>query len=160
MSRSRRAARSQTLRGPARVVGVDYGTRRVGVALADPLRHFAQPCGTFSQGEAVKFLVALHGREGLETVVMGWPLLESGQEGAATMRVQQYVNRLKKRLPGTQFVKWDERFTSEEAKDRLARRGAPFARARVDVVAAGIILQEYLDQLPALPGTLHPGIRQ
>ncbi len=150
MSRNRTTHRStrhsRALQGPSRIVAVDYGTRRVGLALADPLRQFAQPYGTYSQDEAVRRLKTLHACEGLDTVVIGWPLLESGETGAATARVQQYLNRLKKVLPGTRFRKWDERYTSEEAKSRLAQQGRPFAKERVDAAAAGIILQEYLDQ--------------
>jgi len=143
---NRSCARNDTaVPGPRRVAAVDYGTRSVGLALADPLRIFAQPCGAFSQEEAVRRLHMLHEREGLETVIVGWPLLESGAEGRATARVQQYINRLRKVLPGVRLQKWDERFTSEEARDRLAQRKQRASKARVDVLAAGIILQEYLD---------------
>ncbi len=103
----------------SRIVAVDYGTKRVGVALADPLRLFAQPYGTFSQDEAVARLRTLHAQQGLAVVVVGWPLTEAGEEGAATQRVQQYINRLRKVLPGVALVKWDERYTSELAKERL-----------------------------------------
>ena len=135
----------------SRIVAVDYGTKRVGVALADPLRLFAQPYGTFSQDEAVARLRTLHAEEGLAVVVVGWPLTEAGEEGAATQRVQQYINRLRKVLPGVALVKWDERYTSELAKERLKEAGGRQKRradkGRVDVAAAGIILEEYLDYL-------------
>jgi len=134
-----------------RIVAVDYGTKRVGVALADPLRLFAQPYGTFSQDEAVDRLRTLHAEEGLAVVVVGWPLTEAGEEGAATQRVQQYINRLRKALPGVALVKWDERYTSELAKERLKEVGGRQKRradkGRVDAAAAGIILEEYLDYL-------------
>ena len=132
-----------------RIVAVDYGTKRVGVALADPLRLFAQPYGAFSQDEAVARLQRLHAEEGLAVVVVGWPLTEAGEEGAATQRVQQYINRLRKVLPGVDLVKWDERYTSELAKERFKEAGPrPKAdKGRVDAAAAGIILQEYLDAL-------------
>ncbi len=90
-----------------RIVAVDYGTKRVGLALADPLRLFAQPYGTFSQDEALARLRQVHAEEGLAVVVMGWPLTEAGEEGPATERVQQYLNRLRKALPGVELVKWD-----------------------------------------------------
>ena len=135
----------------SRIVAVDYGTKRVGVALADPLRLFAQPYGTFSQDEAVARLRMLHAEEGLAVVVVGWPLTEAGEEGAATQRVQQYINRLRKVLPGVALVKWDERYTSELAKERLKEAGGRQKRradkGRVDAAAAGIILEEYLDYL-------------
>lgn len=134
-----------------RIVAVDYGTKRVGVALADPLRLFAQPFGVFSQNEAVARLQQLQADEGLAVVVVGWPLTEAGEEGAATQRVAQYINRLRKALPGVALVKWDERYTSELAKERLKEAGPRSkqraVKGRVDAAAAGIILQEYLEQL-------------
>jgi putative holliday junction resolvase len=133
---------------PPRVVAVDYGTKRVGVALADPLRLFAQPFGTFSQQEAVERLRHLHATDGVAVVVIGWPLTEEGAEGAATARVQQYANRLRNALPGVEIVKWDERYTSELARRQLKEAGRRRAPGRLDAAAAGIILQEYLDSLP------------
>ena len=136
---------------PARIVAVDYGTKRVGVAMADPLRLFAQPYGTFSQDEAVARLRTLHAEQGLAVVVVGWPLTEAGEEGTATQRVQQYINRLRKALPGVALVKWDEYYTSELARQRLKESGGPRKhradKRRVDAAAAGIILEEYLDDL-------------
>ena len=131
-----------------RIAAVDFGTKRVGLAVADPLRMFAQPFGTFAQSEAVDRLKRLHDEEGIAAVIVGWPLLEDGREGIATGRVQQYINRLRRQLPGVHFVKWDERYTSEEAKEVLRGTGRPLSRARVDAAAAGIILQEYLDAQP------------
>ena len=128
----------------ARIVGVDFGAKRVGLALADPLRMFAQPYGVFSQEEAVARLRHLKESSGLELVVMGWPLTEEGEEGVATSRVEEYIRRLRRALPGTRFVKWDERYTSVEAKDRLRGVGR-VDKGRIDTAAAGIILQEYLD---------------
>lgn len=133
---------------PPRVVAVDYGTKRVGVALADPLRYFAQPFGTFGQQEAIERLRGLHATDGIAVIVLGWPLTEEGAEGAATARVQQYANRLRNALPGVEIVKWDERFTSELAKTQLKEAGRRRAPGRLDAAAAGIILQEYLDSLP------------
>jgi putative Holliday junction resolvase len=135
-----------------RLVAVDYGTKRVGIALADPLRMFAQPHGTFTQRGAVEELQRLHAEDGLETIVIGWPLTLQGEEGRATERVQQYINRLRNALPGdVQVVKRDERFTSEMAKDTIRRFGEKRAghpkddKGRVDAAAAALILQDYLD---------------
>ncbi|MDE2731439.1 MAG: Holliday junction resolvase RuvX [Bacteroidota bacterium] len=128
-----------------RIVAVDYGTRRTGVALADPLGLFAQPFGTWSPGVAADRLAELHRREGIAVIVIGWPLMEDGTEGAATERVEAYIRHLTRRLRGTTIVRWDERYTTEEARDRLRgclRRGQ---KKRVDMLAAGLILQEYLE---------------
>lgn len=133
----------------ARIIGIDYGTKRIGVAIADPLRLFAQPYGTFAAEEVWEALKALHAAEGVATAVVGWPLLPGGEEGRATERVQQFINRLRKQLRGVEVVRWDERYTSELAKERIYDGGGTRRRrrdkARVDAAAAGIILQEYLD---------------
>jgi len=142
-----------SLDAPApRVVGVDYGTKRVGLALADPLRMFARPHGAFTQREAVEELKRIHADEGIETIVVGWPLSLGGEEGVATERVQQYINRLRNALPdAVRIVKRDERLTSEMAKDALRDAGARRTgrieedRGRVDAAAAALILQHYLD---------------
>ncbi len=135
----------------SRIVGVDYGTKRVGLAVADPLRLFAQPLETHAPDEAVTALRVLHDREGIETLVVGWPLTPDGEEGAATQRVQPFVNRLRNAFPGVAIVTWDERFSSARAQDAIraagAGRKARRDRARVDRAAAAVILQEYLDEM-------------
>ncbi|GIV59300.1 Holliday junction resolvase RuvX [Rhodocaloribacter litoris] len=135
--------------GAPRIVAVDYGTKRVGLAVADPLRLFARPFGTYGPSEAVAVLRQLRAEEGIEVIVVGWPLLPDGTEGAATRRVRQYINRLRNALPGVEIVTWDERYTSEMARQAIreagARRKARRDRARVDAAAAAVILQEYLD---------------
>ncbi len=131
----------------SRIVAVDYGTKRVGLAVADPMRIFAQPFAVSSQDEAVARLRQLHIEDGIDVIVVGWPLTESGEEGPATQRVQEFINRLRNVLPTVEYVRWDERYTSEEAKDRLLPLGKRRKRLPVDDVAAGIILQEYLDDI-------------
>lgn len=136
---------------PPRIVSIDYGTKRVGLAMADPLRMFAQPIGAVTPDEAVTKLQQVHNDERIAIIVIGWPLMEDGEEGNATQRVQQYINRLRKKLPHVEFVKWDERYTSLLAKEQLKEVGGSRKRrrekGRVDAMAASIILQEYLDQL-------------
>jgi len=136
-----------------RIAAVDYGTRRVGLAVTDPLRLFARPLGTFPPDEAVAQLVALHAREGLEAVVVGWPLTEAGEEGKATRRVAPFLGRLRNVLPGVAVVTQDERFTSRRAAEALVesgvRKGArrrARQTGRLDAAAAALILQDYLDE--------------
>lgn len=132
-----------------RIAAVDFGVRRVGLALTDPLRMFAQPLGTFSQDEAVAQLMRVLAQDGLETVVVGWPLTEDGQEGKATRRVEPYFGRLRNALPGVTVVKHDERFSSRRASAVLVASGvkkkARREKGRLDAAAAALILQDYLD---------------
>lgn len=134
-----------------RIVAVDYGTKRVGLAVADPLRLFAQPLGTYPPDEAVERLRALHHAEGLAALVVGWPLTPEGEEGAAVARVRPFFNRLRNAFPGVELVAWDERFSSARAKEAIraagAGRKARRDKGRVDRAAAAVILQEYLDEV-------------
>jgi putative Holliday junction resolvase len=134
-----------------RIAAVDYGTKRVGLAVADPLRLFAQPLGTYPPDDAVEQLRALHRTDGLEALVVGWPLTPEGEEGAAVERVRPFFNRLRNAFPGVDLVAWDERFSSARAKEAIraagAGRKARRDKGRVDRAAAAIILQEYLDEI-------------
>lgn len=134
-----------------RIVAVDFGTKRVGLAVSDPLRLFAQPAGTYSQDQAVDVLRRLRSEHGIECIVVGWPLELDGHEGAATRMVQPYINRLRNAFPEIEIVKLDERFTSEIAKRRLYESGLGKQKrrekGRVDEAAAAVILQDYLDDL-------------
>jgi len=131
-----------------RIVGIDYGAKRVGLAIADPLGMFAQPFGTYSPGDAIRKMEELHESEGVRTIIIGWPLREDGSEGTATEAVDRFAQRLGNSLTGVEIIRWDERFTSEEARDQIRTGPDPSlrkkGRGRVDMAAAGIILEEYL----------------
>ena len=135
---------------PPRLVGVDYGSRRVGIALADPLRLFARPHGTFTPGEALAELARLDAEAGIEAVVVGWPLLDDGTEGRAVGRVRPFVGRLRKALPGVRVEVQDERDSSQRAMRGLVEAGVRKGRRRekgtLDAAAACVILQDWLDE--------------
>jgi putative Holliday junction resolvase len=137
------------LDGRARIVGVDVGTKRVGIALSDPLRLFAQPHETYTPREALDALQALDEDEGIAAIVVGWPLTEEGEEGEATEMVRSFVERVQEALGAVEVVRRDERYTSEMAKDLLRRAGVSqpgrYDKGRVDAAAAAVILQGYLD---------------
>ena len=131
-------------------MGVDVGTKRVGVAVADPLRLFAQPRDTYTPDEALDVLQEIRDEEGIETIVVGWPLTEEGTAEEATEMVESYVERILEALGEVQVVREDERYTSEIAKDLLRRAGVSqpgrYDKGRVDAAAAAVILQGYLDK--------------
>lgn len=138
-----------------RLVGVDYGTRRVGVAVADPLRLFARPLGVYRPGESLGVLAALHEAEGIETVVVGWPLLVDGAEGRAVDRVRPFVGRLKKAVPGVAVALQDEHGSSKRALAGLVEAGVRRAqrRATLDAAAACVILDDWLAEHGGGAGT-------
>lgn len=136
-----------------RIVAVDHGTRHVGLAVTDPLRLFARPLGTYAPAEAVAEIQALHAREPLALIVVGWPLTEDGEEGTQTRRVMPYLGRLRNALPEVPVVTQDERYTSRRAEQALAEAGVGRAkraqakrRGRLDAAAAAFILQDYLEE--------------
>ncbi|MFB6246999.1 MAG: Holliday junction resolvase RuvX [Salinibacter sp.] len=139
----------EALEGSSRIVGVDVGTKRVGLAVSDPLRLFAQAEGTYAPDEALEALRALRQEKGIDRVVVGWPLTEAGEEGEATEMVDAYVERIDDALGPIEVTRRDERYTSERAKDLLRRAGVSqpgrYNKGRVDAAAAAVILQGYLD---------------
>jgi len=139
-----------TLSSESRIVGVDVGTKRVGIAVADPLRLFAQPRGTYTPEEALLVLQTLRDEDGIERIVVGWPLTEHGTAEEATEMVQSYVDRIHEAIGEVPVVREDERYTSEIAKDLLRRAGVKqpgrYDKERVDAAAAAVILQGYLNK--------------
>ncbi|MEO0559997.1 MAG: Holliday junction resolvase RuvX [Bacteroidota bacterium] len=133
-----------------RIVAVDYGSRRVGLAITDPLQMFAQPLDTLPPAASIERLVAVHAEIGLEAVVVGWPLTEAGGEAEAVARVRPYIGRLKKALPGVPIETQDERYSSRRAVDELVKAGVRRKKrrdkSRIDAAAAAVILQDYLDE--------------
>lgn len=117
--------------------------------MADPLAMFAQTEGTYAPDEALDVLRGVAADDGIERVVVGWPITEDGEEGDATEMVESYVDRIQKVLGAVEIVRRDERFTSEIAKDLLRRAGVKqpgrYDKGRVDAAAAAVILQSYLD---------------
>ena len=134
-----------------RAAGVDYGARRVGVAVTDPLRLFAQPAGTYAPGEALRVLAGLAAAD-VGVIVVGWPVLDDGTEGAAVDRVRPFLGRLRKAAPDAEIVLQDERDSSRRAMAELVEAGAGRRRRRdkatLDAAAACVILQDWLDEQP------------
>lgn len=132
-----------------RILGVDFGSKRVGLALTDTHRliAFAHKTLVYTRIEGlISELVREIEQQEVETVVVGLPLGMKGQHTAQTYRVENFVSNLKKRVPVPVHVV-DERLTSVEAARLLRDRGLKPSRqkSRVDDTAAAIFLQSYLD---------------
>lgn len=133
-----------------RIAGVDYGTSKVGLAVTDPLRLFTRPVGTFTDEGTIDELRRLEREDGLETIVVGWPLTLDGEEGEETARVEPYLDRIREEFPDVEVVRWDERYSTVRARDKLREAGA-WGKVRrdrtvVDAVAATVILDDYIEQ--------------
>jgi len=128
-----------------RILGIDPGERRVGLAMSDPLAITAQGLDTFDTKCGIDLLDHVRDlveRYGVEEIVVGNPVGLSGREGESSARASELARRLEESLP-VRVTMWDERLSSREAGRVL--RGARAGKAAVDKVAAIIILQSYLD---------------
>ncbi len=136
----------------SRVLALDYGRRRIGVAISDPTRTIAQPLPTLvrRRGKRPPFtrILQLTEERDVDEIVVGLPLLASGDEGLMAEEVREFADGLARRS-GLPVEFWDERLTSVQAERALARLDLPASsrreKQRVDAMAAVIILQAYLD---------------
>ena len=133
-----------------RIVAIDYGRKRVGLAVTDPLQLIATALGTVPAHEAVDFLVRYAEQNEVELFVVGEPRQMNGEPSESQRYIRPFVNRLRKVLPDIPVVFHDERFTSVLAhRAIIAGGGRDVGRATdkglVDRVSAVIILQSYME---------------
>lgn len=132
-----------------RVLGLDVGERRIGVALSDALGLTAQPLSVLERqaaAETVEAICALVQRHQAGLVVVGLPLTLRGEQGIQAQRVASFVQALRRQLPvPVRLV--DERLTTVQGERALREAGAPARRRKqvIDRVAAQLILQHFLD---------------
>ena len=133
----------------ARLIGIDVGKKRCGLAQTDLLQTIASPVGTFSPDEIIDKITHIVEESQVEGFVIGWPLMPNGEEGEATRMVQEFINRLKNLYPEIPVFKIDERYTSNQALDVMIEIGVPKKKRRkkerVDRIAAALILKTYLE---------------
>ena len=132
----------------ARILSVDYGKKRTGLAVTDPLQIIAGGLATVSTSELFDYLQAYVAREEVERIVIGEPRQPNGQPSENLQRVQQFVNRWRKAVPQIPIEYYDERFTSVLAHQAMIDGGlkkkARQDKALVDEISATIILQDYM----------------
>jgi putative Holliday junction resolvase len=132
------------------VIGLDYGLRRIGIAVSDSDATLAFAVGVHVEGRdgsVFARLRTLATERDAQSFVLGLPLTADGRETDMAARVRRFAARLQTEL-GLTVILVDERYSSQEAKRTIGLRGRPARRGEVDVVAAQIILQSYLDQPP------------
>ncbi len=130
----------------SRVLGVDYGAKRVGLAVSDPLGLSARPLSVVPRSSAVVNVMNLVKELDVGTIVVGLPTGLSGGEGTSASEARKLADELGT-ATGVDVVLLDERFTSRMAEEKLVQTGMKRRerRQKVDKVAAAIILQDYLD---------------
>lgn len=133
-----------------RIMALDVGDRRIGVAISDELRLTIHGCPTLQRAglsrdiESIRRLV--HDNE-VSEIVLGHPLHMDGSASPQSMKVEQFADRLRSAL-STPIVLWDERLTSYAAEEHLRQQGLSWRerKAQIDKYSAIMILQSYLDE--------------
>jgi putative Holliday junction resolvase len=132
----------------ARILSIDYGKKRTGIAVTDPLQLIAGGLATVSTSELFDWLKGYLAKEQVERIVIGEPRQPNGQPSENLERVQQFVNRWRKAMPDVPIEYFDERFTSVLAHQAMIDGGlkkkARQDKALVDEISATIILEDYL----------------
>lgn len=133
----------------ARILAIDYGTRRVGVAVSDPLQIIANGLDTVATDQLFDFLKKYLAIEEVETMVVGMPTHADGAASQITDKVLLFIEEFKKLFPEIKVETQDERYTSVDARQIILQSGAKKKKRQdkslVDKVAAILILQEFME---------------
>lgn len=134
-----------------RILGIDYGRKRTGVAVTDPLGIVAGNLATVPTHTLMQFIQDYIGREQVVRIVIGNPMQLNGQPSESMKYITPFVNKLRKVLPDMPVVMYDERFTSTIAHQAMIDGGMKKSdrrdKSRVDAIAATIILNDYLQSI-------------
>lgn len=131
------------------MIGIDYGLKRTGLAVTDPLRIISTPLETVMTTEVLPFLKAYAAREPVDAFVVGMPRTMSDTDSPVAPRVRKFVEQLQQAFPGKPIHLADERFTSSLAKHAQIEGGMKKKdrrqKANLDKISATIILQGFLE---------------
>ncbi|MEY3367179.1 MAG: hypothetical protein RI973_334 [Bacteroidota bacterium] len=131
-----------------RILAIDYGTKRTGLAVTDPLQIIASALRTISTEEVFDFLRSYLAEETVELIVVGNPMHPDGNPAQIAHLVKGFVRNLQKMFPEVPVVLHDERFTSVEARQVLLQSGASQKKRRdkslIDKISAALILEDYM----------------
>ncbi len=132
-----------------RIIAIDYGKKRVGIAVTDELQIVANALDTLPPNEALAFLQRYVSSEKVDGIVVGNPLNLNGLPAEAAAGAAEFTQRLKKLFPHLEVTTFDERFTSRLAQQAILAAGVKKKgrrdKALVDKVSACIILQSYME---------------
>lgn len=138
----------------ARILAIDYGTKRTGVAVSDPLRIIAGGLETVATKQLERWIASYLSDHEVDTIVVGHPLQTTGEPSATWKYVEPLTRRLQQAHPGVKVVLHDERYTSVLAQRAIRESGLGREKRRdkalVDKVSATIILQSYMEGLALL----------
>jgi len=135
----------------SRIMAVDFGRKRTGLAVTDPLQMIANGLETVATFSIWEYLESYMTREKVETIVVGYPRNLNNQPSESVQYINPFIRKLKKKYPEVNVTTMDERFTSKLAMQAMIDGGMKKSdrrnKAMVDKLSAVIILQSYLEQL-------------
>jgi putative Holliday junction resolvase len=133
-----------------RILAIDYGNKRTGLAVTDPGQRIASPLETVETHGLMTFLEEYMKAEQVDMIVVGYPIRMDGSDSDALKPIRYFVQAFKKRFPGISVEWMDERFTSKIARDAILEGGVKKSRRRekgnLDRISASLILQTWLDR--------------
>jgi putative Holliday junction resolvase len=131
-----------------RILALDYGTKRVGIAVTDPLQIIATAIDTLHPNEVIPFLKAYLSKEEVELIVIGLPTQMNGQASESEKYIIPFIKKLTQEIPSLPIVRYDERFTTKMAISSMIEGGYKKKdrqdKKRLDSMSATLILQGYL----------------
>jgi putative Holliday junction resolvase len=134
----------------SRIIAIDYGAKRTGIAVSDPLKIIAQGLTTIPSEELFQFLKKYFLTESVELILVGMPKNLDYSPTHATALIEKLVHQLMKEFPGKEIKTMDERFTSKIASKAMVEMGMKKKQRQdkklIDEIAATILLQDYLQQ--------------
>lgn len=135
-------------------MAIDYGTKRIGIAVTDPLKIIASPLDTVSPADFNIFLENYLKKEEVEAFVIGYPVQMNNTPSESVRHINPFIKKLKNKYPDKQVHLADERFTSKMALKTMIEGGVKKKdrrdKAMVDKISASIILRSFLDSQSAM----------
>jgi len=139
----------------ARILSIDYGLKRTGIAITDPLQIIATGLTTIESFRLIPFLKEYISKEAVELILIGEPKNLDGSDTHATRPVNRIIEQIQKNFPSIVIEKWDERFSSKMASRAMLEMGLKKKQRRnkalIDEIAATMMLQEWLTQAGPRP---------
>ena len=134
----------------SRILAIDYGQKRTGIAVTDTLQMIANGLATVETKELERFIMDYVTKEDVSVIVVGKPTQMNGEDSENMKRIEPFFNRLKKLFPEKEITYYDERFTSVLAHQTMLQSGigkkARQNKALVDKISATIILEDYMQR--------------
>jgi putative Holliday junction resolvase len=135
-----------------RIMAIDYGTKRIGLAITDPLQIFASPLDTVRTVEFYSFIEGYMKTEEIDAFVIGYPVQMNNNPSEAVRHINPFIKKLRNKYPEKQVHLADERFTSKMALRTMIDGGVKKKdrqdKSMIDRISASIILQSFLDGRP------------